>query len=1158
MSMDMPGGYLGQGGQKSNRTLPPAESVSGFVYGTADEDARRYGVTRRMYVPPTDPDHYSWGMGTPAGAITTFNDAGRSYSTLRAEQELQKLRRQSELYDTMRLGVPYDYEIRDAVAEEMRRRGHSDEEIRSYRVSMAEADLEKKYAELQSFFREVGSRLRGKTDSAVGQPGAPNPQQYGTAVAVLGPDGKLLPDPQREQAVQARIARAMNGEGMAPGPGSGTLDPASQPTVRNADGTVSTVRTIGIEVDGKHVLIPTVSPDGKVLSDEQAIELFRSSGKHLGVFNSREESDAAGRALSQQEARRVGSSGTVGMAPMTAAQRRAIRMAEERPTAGQIVGPVANRLRDAQVQSDANWQASNSILDTGARLAAENPDIADQMRNKAAGAAMDYGLEAARQGRQWDQDYNRLIAVQTDPNGAMMFEQYQLGQIPGYQITSNPNVSPYWKKLVAEEPIGRNPARYGNIVREGTASRAGRPVGQLQSEAMSQMTRAANRMAEGRGGRQYRDAMVALEAAMASGDENAVTAAEANLKTLLGPMLDKFDARFNKEAGSVGIDIRQQFMDTIKARISAGAAGMASARGQPLNLLENAKIIQYGGPSAGVRGPQPPSASRPTAGGTRGTQPAAPTPPRRTPDGLAIHEYDSVESVIDSVKKGTANIRSGEMVVIGGRPMTAIPSTNRFGEPEMAFVEASVFGGVAVPDPTEFGSQEEWGANLTDRQRQAILDQVATDPAMRGSLGRDTLEQLDRVRRSRQGVLSQRMRPQDREAAIARLKAEEDAALYAAVVGGVNGQARNKAVTSISAAYAADEARRIEALDRTSEQGRRSEALKKAADQAPLHREAIVAAYGEEGAMPDDFVSRSWSRLGDGERAMLDDMLGVFANMQVEGEDMSPEELGAMQYLPVNTLRRVIRSASQGASPVDLAAMIEAERPGFIQEYFGGNVQMTSEVSQRYSQWSKGWDKLRERWANNKATTTELVNGLMEQHSYMLVRYRIGQLSSEERAFFESLPPEAQADPAKYAEAVMAKINSGGSSSQAATSESSATPTQTAPRPEKDGPRPMSIRQQMTRLAELGFERELRELQDRWESMTEEEKRNHLREVAEDQRRWDELAPVTPKPEPPAPPPQEREIIRRMEDRRTRRTPATPSGMPFGGGQSLVGNNPKM
>jgi hypothetical protein len=864
--------------------------------------------------------------------------------------------------------------------------------------------------------------------------------------------------------------------------------------------------------------------------------------------------------------------------PMTGAQEQAIQWAETRPTASDIVDPVRDRLAGSQRESDIAWGASNLVLDKGAQLAADDPSIADPIRARAAEYAMRHGMDAQRANNEWEKDRTRISAISADPRGAEMYERYKLGQIPGFQITSDPSISPYFKKLVAEEPIGRDPARYGNIVREGTASRAGRPVGQLQSEAMSQMTRAANRMAEGRGGRQYRDAMVALEAAMASGDENAVTAAEANLKTLLGPMLDKFDARFNKEAGSVGIDIRQQFMDTIKARISAGAAGMASAQGQQLNLLEHARSLQYPGPSAGVRGPQPPSASRPTAGGTRGTQPAAPTPPRRTPDGLAIHEYDSVESVIDSVKKGTANIRSGEMVVIGGRPMTAIPSTNRFGEPEMAFVEASVFGGVAVPDPTEFGSQEEWGANLTDRQRQAILDQVATDPAMRGSLGRDTLEQLDRVRRSRQGVLSQRMRPQDREAALAKLKAEEDAALFAAVVGGVGGQARNKAFTSISAANAADEARRIEALDRTSSQVRESKALDKAAEQAPLHREAIDAAYGEEGPMPDDFVSRSWSRLGDGERAMLDDMLGVFANMQVEGEDMSPEELEAMQYLPVNTLRKVIRSASQGASPVDLAAMIEAERPGFIQEYFGGNVQMTSEVSQRYSQWSKGWDKLRERWGNNKATTTELVNGLMEQHSYMLVRYRIGQLSSEERAFFESLPPEAQADPAKYAEAVMAKINSGGSSSQAAAA-SGVSPNQVdlaasgrAPdgRPFRTGERPRTLEEQRRYLEDVGLYREANRIADTWENMTEAERRQHRDEVRAAQRAWD-AAPVDKWAErqkqmeaekrraaDQPPPSQEREIVGRMQDRRTRRTPATPSGMPFGGGQSLVGNNPKM
>lgn len=64
----------------------------------------------------------------------------------------------------------------------------------------------------------------------------------------------------------------------------GNLDTSKQPTVQNPDGTVSTVRSMSIGVDGREMLIPTVSPDGRVLSDDEAISQFEQTGKHLGVF----------------------------------------------------------------------------------------------------------------------------------------------------------------------------------------------------------------------------------------------------------------------------------------------------------------------------------------------------------------------------------------------------------------------------------------------------------------------------------------------------------------------------------------------------------------------------------------------------------------------------------------------------------------------------------------------------------------------------------------------------------------------------------------------------------------------------------------------------------------------------------------------------------
>ncbi len=81
----------------------------------------------------------------------------------------------------------------------------------------------------------------------------------------------------------------------------GNIDLSTRPVVRNADGSISTVRSISVEMDGKEYLIPTVSEDGKVLSEDDAVNQFKQTGKHLGVFNSPEDATAYARQLHEDQ-----------------------------------------------------------------------------------------------------------------------------------------------------------------------------------------------------------------------------------------------------------------------------------------------------------------------------------------------------------------------------------------------------------------------------------------------------------------------------------------------------------------------------------------------------------------------------------------------------------------------------------------------------------------------------------------------------------------------------------------------------------------------------------------------------------------------------------------------------------------------------------------
>lgn len=82
---------------------------------------------------------------------------------------------------------------------------------------------------------------------------------------------------------------------------SGNIDLTNRPMVFNPDGSISTVRSRSFGMDGKEVLLPTVSDDGKNLTDDETKALYKKTGKHLGIFRDPESATGYAQKLHQDQ-----------------------------------------------------------------------------------------------------------------------------------------------------------------------------------------------------------------------------------------------------------------------------------------------------------------------------------------------------------------------------------------------------------------------------------------------------------------------------------------------------------------------------------------------------------------------------------------------------------------------------------------------------------------------------------------------------------------------------------------------------------------------------------------------------------------------------------------------------------------------------------------
>lgn len=206
-----------------------------------------------------------------------------------------------------------------------------------------QATLQAQRQQLVDRIENQGERAREQNRNTVmTQPGIAAPVQ--TATAAAAPAGGIAPQPQSAEpqpfqgqppspGIDGGIVPASAPAVMAPAPGGiapdsrgpGYMSPedvaaGGKTPVLQKNGSISTEKTITVEADGKHYVIPTII-DGKSYTPEAASKAFRDKQiKPIGVFNTPEEAKAFAEQRSRDLDRNFGGQGVLHKGPSAPAK----------------------------------------------------------------------------------------------------------------------------------------------------------------------------------------------------------------------------------------------------------------------------------------------------------------------------------------------------------------------------------------------------------------------------------------------------------------------------------------------------------------------------------------------------------------------------------------------------------------------------------------------------------------------------------------------------------------------------------------------------------------------------------------------------------------------------------------------------------------------